>query len=140
MNYLLDTNIASYVMRQRPSIVAKVEEIGGLGVLSVSTVTLAELAFGIRILPEGRKKNELLNDLERMIATLADDVRPFSSEAAGIFSEAGARLRRAGIAFSFQDLTIASVAIAENKTLASNDGFFEDVRRLCGLRFERWEP
>ncbi len=139
MNYLLDTNIASYVMRQRTSVVAKVEAIGGLGLLSVSTVTLAELAFGIRILPEGRRKNELLNDLERMLGTLAD-VRTFSAEAAGIFSEAGATLRRAGIAFSFQDLAIASVAIAENKTLASNDGFFEDVERLCGLRFERWEP
>jgi predicted nucleic acid-binding protein len=139
LNYLLDTNIASYVMRQRPSILAKVEEIGGLGVLSVSTVTMAELAFGIRILPEGRRKNELLNELERMLGTRME-VRPFSAEAAGIFSEAGATLRRAGIAFSFQDLAIASVAIAENKTLASNDGYFEDVRRLCGLRFEHWEP
>ena len=139
MNYLLDTNIASYVMRRRPSILAKVEGIGGLGVLSISTVTLAELAFGIRILPEGRRKNELLNGLEGMLETLMD-VRPFSAEAAGIFSEVGATLRRAGVAFSFQDLAIASVAIAENKTLASNDGFYEDVRRLCGLRFERWEP
>lgn len=126
-------------MRQRPSVVAKVEEIGGLRLLSVSTVTLAELAFGIQILPEGRRKNELMNSLERMLGTLTD-VRPFSTEAAGIFSEAGATLRRAGVAFSFQDLAIASVAIAENKTLASNDSFFEDAERLCGLRFERWEP
>jgi len=51
LNYLLDTNIASYVMRQRPPIVAKIEEVGGLELLSVSTVTLAELAFGIRVLP-----------------------------------------------------------------------------------------
>jgi len=68
------------------------------------------------------------------------EVRPFSTEAAWIFSEAGATLRRAGVAFSFQDLAIASVAMAENKTLASNDGFFTAVQRLCGLRFERWEP
>lgn len=126
-------------MRQRPSILAKVEESGGQGVLSVSTVTLAELAFRLRILPEGRRKYELLNGLETMLGTLID-ARPFSAEAAEIFSEAGATLRRAGVAFSFQDLAIASVAIAENKTLASNDRFFEDVRRLCGLRFERWEP
>ncbi|MEJ7843063.1 MAG: PIN domain-containing protein [Rubrobacter sp.] len=139
MNYLLDTNIASYVMRQRPPIVAKIEEVGGLELLSVSTVTLAELAFGIRVLPEGRKKSELLSSLERMLGTRME-VRPFSTEAAWIFSEAGATLRRAGVAFSFQDLAIASVAMAENKTLASNDGFFTDVQRLCGLRFERWEP
>jgi predicted nucleic acid-binding protein len=68
------------------------------------------------------------------------DVRPFTADAARVYSEAGATLREAGIAFKFQDLTIASVAIAENKTLASNDSFFDHVQRLCGLRFERWEP
>jgi hypothetical protein len=30
--------------------------------------------------------------------------------------------------------------MAENKRLVSNDNFFDHVRRLCGLRFERWEP
>ena len=68
------------------------------------------------------------------------DVRPFSADAAGAYSEAGAALREAGIAFGFQDLATASIAIAENKTLASNDSFFEYVQRLCGLRFECWEP
>lgn len=28
----------------------------------------------------------------------------------------------------------------ENKTLASNNDFFGHTQRLCGLRFERWEP
>jgi predicted nucleic acid-binding protein len=139
LNYLLDTNIASYAMRRRPTIVSKIEEVGGLENLSVSTITLAELTFGVRILPEGRRKIELLRGLERISATRMD-LRPFSPEVAGVFAEAGAVLRGAGIAFSFQDLAIASTAIAENKTLASNDGFFEDVERLCGLRFERWEP
>lgn len=93
----------------------------------------------MRILLEGRRKTWLLNDLKELLGTRLD-VRPFSSEAAGVFSEAGATLRRAGVGFSFQDLAIASAAIAENKTLASNDIFFEHVERLCGLRFERWEP
>jgi toxin FitB len=113
LNYLLDTNIASYV-RRRPSIVAKVEEAGGLGLLSVSTITLAELAFGIRILPEGRRKTSLLNNLGALLGTRMD-VRPFSADAAEVFAEAGATLRRAGVAFSFQDLTIASIAIAEEQ-------------------------
>lgn len=139
MNFLLDTNIASYAMRRHPSVVAKIEEVGGLGDLSVSTVTLAELAFGVRTLPEGRRKSRLLNALEELLGTRMD-VRPFSAAAAEIFAEAGATLRRSGVAFSFQDLAIASIAIAENKTLASNDGFFEHVEWLCGLRFERWEP
>jgi predicted nucleic acid-binding protein len=55
-----------------------------------------------------------------------------------VFSDAGAEPQAAGI--DFPDLCIASVAIAENKTLVSNDGVFEHVRRVCGLRFERCEP
>jgi len=68
------------------------------------------------------------------------DVRPFSVDAARVYAQMEATLRGAGTAFKFQDLAIASTAVAENKTLASNDGFFEDVQRLCGLRFELWEP
>jgi predicted nucleic acid-binding protein len=51
-----------------------------------------------------------------------------------------ARLEEAGVGVDLPDLGIASVAIAENKTLASNDGVFEHVTSVYGLRFERWEP
>ncbi len=139
MNYLIDTDAVSYLMERRPSIVAKVREVGGPALLSVSTISLAELDYGIRIMPEGRKKTERLDSLRRLLE-VGMDVRLFSTEAAGVYAEFGAILKRAGIAFKFQDLAIASIAMAENKTLASNDRFFEDARRLCGLRFERWEP
>ena len=139
MNYLLDTDTASYLMERRPSIVSRVREAGGPGLLSISAVTMAELNYGVRIMPEGRRRTERLDALEKMLGT-GMDVRPFSADAARVYSEVGAALRGAGIAFKFQDLAIASVAMTENKTLASNDGFFEHVERLCGLRFERWEP
>lgn len=126
-------------MERRPSIVTRVREVGGPSLLSISTVTLAELSYGIRIMPEGRRKTRRLDDLGRILRA-GMDVRPFSADAARVYSEIGATLRQAGIAFKFQDLAIASVTIAENKTLASNDGFFDHVQRLCGLRFERWEP
>lgn len=135
----MDTNIASYLMRSRPSIVARVNDVGGAGLLSISTITLAELRYGIHIMPEGRRRSSLLKRLEDMLA-IGMDIRPFTIAAADVYSEAGATLRNAGIAFSFQDLAIAAIAMSENKTLASNDGFFTHMRRLRGLRFERWEP
>lgn len=138
MNYLVDTNIASYLMEQRTSIVARISEIGGAGLLSMSTVTLAELRYGVQTVPEGHRKARLMKSLEDMLGT-GMDIRPFTAGAAEVYAEAGAALRKAGIGFSFQDLAIASIAITENKTLASNDGFFDHVKRLCGLRFERWE-
>ena len=139
MSYLLDTNSMSYFMEQRTSIRTKVREVGGLSVLSTSTITVAELYYGVMILPEGHRKANLLTSLENVLGG-GIEVRPFSGAAAKTYAEAGAALRRAGVRYSFQDLAIASVALAEDRTVASNDRFFKHAQRVCGLMFERWEP
>jgi predicted nucleic acid-binding protein len=119
--------------------VAKVSEVGGPSVLSIPTIALAEARIGIATMPAGARKVGLLTTLERFLAT-GIDVRPFTAQAAMVFSEAGAELVAAGVGIDFPDLCIASVAMAENKTLTSNDGVFRHVQQVCGLRFERWEP
>ncbi|MBA2694182.1 MAG: PIN domain-containing protein [Rubrobacter sp.] len=126
-------------MEDRASIVRRVRDAGGLAFVSISTITLAELRYGLGIMPESRKKAAAVSSLGRILDSDVD-TRPFTASAANVYSEAGATLRKAGIAFSFQDLAIAAIAISENKTLASNDDFFGHMRSLCGLRFERWEP
>lgn len=126
-------------MEERAAIVGRVRDEGGLAFVSISTITLAELRYGLRIMPESRKRALAVSSLERILASDVD-IRPFTVSTAEVYSEAGATLKEAGISFSFEDLAIASIAIAENKALASNDYFFDHVRRLCGLRFERWEP
>lgn len=126
-------------MEGREAIVGKVRAIGGSALVSISTITLAELRYGLRIMPESRKKTVAVSSLERILDSDVD-IRPFTTSAAEVYSEAGATLKEAGISFSFQDLAIASTAVSENKTLASNDDVFDHMRRLCGLRFERWEP
>ena len=68
------------------------------------------------------------------------EVRSFDQDAAAAYGWAGMLLKKAGVGFSFPDLAIASIALVEHITVASNDGFFEEVRRVCGLKFERWEP
>ena len=129
----------SYLVERRPSVVLKVSEIGGPGLLSISTITLAELSYGMQIMPGGRRKAGLLESLEQMLRT-GMDVRPFSAAAATAYSVGEAKLREEGIGFASQDLAITSVAMLENKTLATNDSFFDHARRLCRLRFERWKP
>ena len=118
---------------------ARVREAGGLGLLSVSSITVAELYLGVEVLPEGRRKADLLASLESTL-TGGFDIRPLSGAAARAFGRIGAALKREGISCSFQDLAIASIALAEERTVASNDRFFEDAQRVCGLKFERWKP
>jgi predicted nucleic acid-binding protein len=87
----LDTNIVSYLMEKRPSIVAKVGDVGGPSTLSIPTLALAEARIGVTTMPAGARKARLLAALEAFLTT-GIDVRPFSAQAAIVFSEAGAEL------------------------------------------------
>lgn len=138
MTYLLDTNLLSYLMEKRSKMVTRVAEAGGVSNLATATITLAELRFGVELLPESRRKKERQASLDAVLKSM--EVRPFTEDAAKMFGWAGSRLRGAGVGFSFPDLAIASVALAEDRTVASNDRFFRDAERVCGLKFERWEP
>ena len=126
-------------MEKRPSIVAKIGEVGGVANLSVTTVTVAELRYGVETMPEGAKKRARVASLDAIFFA-GMEIRPFDQDAAAVFGWAGALLKNAGVAFDFPDLVIASVALAEDRTVASNDGFFRHVEKVCGLKFERWEP
>lgn len=138
MPYLLDTNLVSYLMEKRPSIVTMAAEAGGVSNLTIATITLAELRYGVELLPESKRKRERLASLDAVLKSM--EVRPFTEDAAKMFGRAGAKLKSAGVGFDFPDLAIASVALAEDRTVASNDRFFRDAERVCGLKFERWEP
>jgi predicted nucleic acid-binding protein len=136
--YLLDTNTVSYVMQRRPAIVAKVAEAGGVNNLAVTAITVAELRYGVEAMPEGRRKQDRLASINTILEGL--EVRAFTQDAGAAFGWAAALLEKGGVAWDWPDLAIASVALAEHMTVASNDSFFGHVERVCGLRFERWEP
>ena len=126
-------------MQKRPAIVVYVAaRAGGVKNLSVATVTVAELRFGVERMPEGRRRQNHLVDLETVIGGIG--IYPFTQDAAAAYGWAAALLESAGIAFSFPDLAIASIALVEDLTVASNDRFFGHVQRVCGLKFETWTP
>jgi predicted nucleic acid-binding protein len=83
LSYLLDTDVASYLMERRTSTVARVREVGGPALLSISTISLAELYYGVQTMPEGRRKTRRLDDLRGMLEA-GMDVRPFSADAARV--------------------------------------------------------
>ena len=51
MNYLLDTNICIYIIKKKPAIVLEWFREFPLGSVAISTITLAELGYGIRKVP-----------------------------------------------------------------------------------------
>lgn len=80
---LLDTNVISEPTHAQPD-AAVVAWLNGqrLSTLYLSTITLAEMRFGIAQLPEGRKKNGFLYDLEMQILPLFSGRVPNFDQAA----------------------------------------------------------
>jgi predicted nucleic acid-binding protein len=120
---VLDTNVLSALMRPEAevSVVDWLDNQPGLSIWTTS-VTLIELSTGIEILPRGRRRDLLRQQLDRAFQFIIEDrVLPFNAAAA----EAAALLigarRRAGRPSELRDTMIAGIAIARRATLATRN-------------------
>ncbi len=120
---LVDTNVVSETMRRAPD--ARVIEwfdAQSPGSVYLSAVSLAELLFGIALLPDGRRKQALDAGLgDRLAALFGENVLPFDSEAARAYARIVAEARQAGVAIGVADGQIAATAAANNLVIASRD-------------------
>jgi len=120
---LLDTNIVSELMRPAPAqTVMSWLAAQPAASLFISVVTEAELRYGVMLLPEGRKRAELVSAIE---ATLAEDfagrILPFDSAAAVAFAEIAAERRQVGRPISQADAQIAAIARSRGAALATRN-------------------
>jgi predicted nucleic acid-binding protein len=119
---LLDTNVVSEAMKARPdpSVRAWLDR-QVAETLYVSTVTVAELLFGIAALPEGKRKALLGEAVEGLLALFRDRVLPFDTEAARRYAELAVLARAGGRGFPTPDGYIAAIAASRRFTVASRD-------------------
>jgi predicted nucleic acid-binding protein len=122
-SWLLDTNIISELRRAKPErkVVAFVAG-QPLERLYVSSVTLAEIRFGIELLPDARLRAEL-NDwlLHKVWPMFEQRVLPVSEDVMfkwRLLVEDG---RKAGHTFSQPDLIIAATALQHGLTVVTRD-------------------
>ncbi len=136
---LLDTNIVSELMRPAPSqAVMSWLAAQPAASLFISAVTEAELRYGVMLLPEGRKRAELVAAIEGMLAEdFAGRILPFDSAAALAFAGIAATRRQAGRPISQFDAQIAAIAHSRGAELATrNVADFEG----CGVEIiNPWE-
>ena len=85
---ILDTNVVSELMRPDPSpAVLSWVSPPPSDVLYATTITLAEILYGIERLPQGRRRNVMLAGAERMFSkVLTGRVLAFEEEAAHAFA------------------------------------------------------
>ena len=102
---LLDTNIISEPLRPKPdsAVIAWLDR-QPVETLYLSSITVAELRFGIAILPEGGKKRLLLKQLEEtVLPVFSDRILDFDIEAAVAYAEVRATARAAGFTVAAAD-------------------------------------
>jgi tRNA(fMet)-specific endonuclease VapC len=130
VRYLLDTNIASYVIKGNfPHVRQRLLRIP-VNELGISVVTEAELRFGVAKLPQAAMLGIAVEEF-----LLRVEVLPWDSEAAEHYARIRALLEREGQPMGNLDLMIAAHAFAAGVILVTNDRAF---RRLKGLRTEDW--
>jgi toxin FitB len=119
---LLDTNIVSEAMKPEPAPPVRtwLDE-QAAETLYVSSVTIAELMFGIGTLPKGRRKEKLTAALDGVLELFADRILPFDTGAARRYAELAVKARAAGKGFPVPDGYIAAIAAAHDFAIASRD-------------------
>jgi hypothetical protein len=137
---VLDTNVLSELMRSAPSdaVLAWVARQPAT-LLFTTTITQAEVLFGIALLAEGRRRSGLEQAARQMFKEdFADRVLPFDAAAAGSFAELAASRRRRGKPISTLDAQIAAIVVSRGAVLASRN--VSDFLG-CGLTIANpWAP
>ena len=129
---ILDTNVISELMRRKPSaqVATWVAQQPGTELFTTS-ITEAEIFYGIELLGRGKRREGLLAAAEAMFSEdFAGRVFVFDSDAARVFAKIGAARRALGRPISHADAQIAALAQVRGAKLATcNVDDFEG----CGI-------
>jgi predicted nucleic acid-binding protein len=131
---ILDTNVVSEPMQPSPSatVLAWLSRKPDNGHFFVTTITVAEILFGIELLPKGKRHDKLFAQAHAMfVEDFAARILPFDEEAARAFPRIAASRRAQGRPIADFDAQIAAIAHSRDATLATrNTADFEG----CGVR------
>lgn len=120
---VLDTNVVSELMRcaANPAVVAWVDH-QRVDDLWLSSVTLAELLYGIARLSDGRRKTDLAERLQEMVdEDFHQRIAAFDATAAAHYADIVATRERAGRPISMADALIAAICRSCNAQLATRN-------------------
>ena len=120
---LLDTNVISEPQRlQANARVLEWIDAQALETLYLSVVTVAELRAGIALIPAGKRRDSLQENLEkRLLPMFANRVLSFDMACTKAYAELLAKSRAAGLVVETADAFIAAVALANGFAVATRD-------------------
>jgi hypothetical protein len=120
---ILDTNVVSELMKasQDQAVVSWLND-QEASALFMTTITIGEIGYGLEILPRGRRRLQLEQGFERVIAeAFAGRILVFDEEAARHYGVMMGRRKARGRPLSIQDGQIASIARAKGFAVATRN-------------------
>ncbi|MEQ8813840.1 MAG: type II toxin-antitoxin system VapC family toxin [Thalassobaculum sp.] len=119
---LLDTNLVSEAIKPEPnpSVLAWLDA-QAAETLFLSSITVAELLFGIGALPDGRRRDMLAARIDGLLDQFVGRVLHFDTAAARRYADLAVRARATGKGFPTPDGYIAAIAAAHGFAVASRD-------------------
>ncbi len=130
LKYMLDTNIAIYVIKRRPA-----EALSHFNrhaaQLAMSSISQAELIHGVEKSSMPERNLRILEDFCSRLTIL-----DYGQKAAAHYGDIRANLERQGTPIGVNDIHIAGHARSEGLTLVTNN--LKEFERVEGLRLENW--
>lgn len=135
---VVDTNVVSELMRPSPSAAVVDWVRRNEQELYTTSITLAEIHYGIERLADGRRKRLLRSTAEEVFLEFAERVLAFDAEAALAYATVVSGRDRAGLPIDGFDAQIASICRVHQAALATrNTKDFQDT----GIDvIDPWQP
>ncbi|MBV5327254.1 MAG: type II toxin-antitoxin system VapC family toxin [Chlorobium sp.] len=128
---MLDTDICSYVIREKPLKIFNHFEGLEMSQLCISVITYAELIYGVEHSSSKKINRPIIDDFIRHL-----NILPWEKEAAEHYGNIRAFLRAEGNIIGSMDMMIAAHARSQKMILVTNND--KHFKRVPKLKVENW--
>ena len=133
MQYLFDTNICIYLINEKyERLISRVEQ-SGLEQIAISTITIAELEYGIA---KSKTIYKEKNKLALMQFLLPFKILDFGQNDAYQYGRIRSDLQARGEPIGNMDMLLAAQAVSNNLILVTNN--LREFKRISGIKLENW--
>jgi tRNA(fMet)-specific endonuclease VapC len=129
--YILDTDMCSYIIKERPESVRQRFQKLAMEQLCVSVVTYAELIYGVECSSSKRVNRPVIEDFVRHL-----DVMDWDAGAAEQYGMIRSELEVTGTPIGAMDMMIAAHAKSIKAVLVTNNQ--KHFTKIKGLKIDNW--
>ncbi|MCP4624000.1 MAG: type II toxin-antitoxin system VapC family toxin [bacterium] len=129
--FMLDTDICSYIIKERPPGVAAYFRKLKMDQICISVVTYAELIYGVEHSSSKKINRQIVDEFIKHL-----DVIEWNKAAAEHYGNIRADLKKRGAIIGAMDMMIAAHARSKKAVLVTNNE--SHFARIKGLKIENW--